>query len=183
MRTALESALLERLDSDEHFQIDILSGDTSWDTSYGLPGDDDANAVRLDINLEWPTWSQTALRQLNIGENPAEGPEVGVELIIRVTNLEGEPDWSAVLAHVDVRGPRLGDEPVERTAINVEHTTDAEGKNRRTSLEITFEGSFSFTEEALADTKALDDAFDPLGGWLASVLVRLADAPFPRVAD
>jgi hypothetical protein len=175
MRSALETALLERLDDDEHFQVDILSGDTSWDTSYGLPGEDEPIAVRLDVNLEWPTWSQTALRQLNIGETPNEGPEVGVELVIRVTNLAVEPPFELVLKNAEAQGPRLGDEYVERTAINVEHASDADGTNRRTSIEITYEGSYSFTEDSLADTKALDDAFSPLGSWLASLLVRLAE--------
>ena len=38
LRDALESALLERQALEERFQTDVLLGDVSWETSYGLPG-------------------------------------------------------------------------------------------------------------------------------------------------
>ena len=39
LRDAFEAAFLERQAFDEHFQVDVLLGDLSWETSYGLPGE------------------------------------------------------------------------------------------------------------------------------------------------
>ena len=39
VRRSLEDALLERHAFEEHFQIDVLLGDATWETSYTLPGE------------------------------------------------------------------------------------------------------------------------------------------------
>ena len=57
LREALENALLERQAFEERFQTDILLGDTTWETTYGLPGEGLPPRVRADISLLWPTWS------------------------------------------------------------------------------------------------------------------------------
>ena len=59
LREALERALLERQAFEERFQTDILLGDLTWETSYGLPGEGSPPRVRADITLDWPTWAQT----------------------------------------------------------------------------------------------------------------------------
>jgi hypothetical protein len=46
LRDAFESAFLERQAFDEHFQVDVLMGDMSWETSYGPPGRGSATAGR-----------------------------------------------------------------------------------------------------------------------------------------
>ena len=38
LREAFEGAFLERQAFEEHFQMDVLLGDLTWETSYGLPG-------------------------------------------------------------------------------------------------------------------------------------------------
>jgi len=38
LRDAFEAAFLERQAFEEHFQSDVLLGDLTWETSYGLPG-------------------------------------------------------------------------------------------------------------------------------------------------
>jgi hypothetical protein len=55
LREALEAARLERLALEEHFQVDVMLGDLTWETSYGLPGEGDPPRVRCDLTLEWPT--------------------------------------------------------------------------------------------------------------------------------
>ena len=40
----------------------VLLGDMTWETSYGLPGEGLPPRVQADITLEWPTWAQTAYR-------------------------------------------------------------------------------------------------------------------------
>ena len=62
LRDALEDALLERMATDEHFQLDVMTGDTTWETSYGLPGEGTPARVRADITLDWSTWSQNPFR-------------------------------------------------------------------------------------------------------------------------
>ena len=39
LRDALEFALLERQAFEERFHVDVLLGDMTWETSYGLPGE------------------------------------------------------------------------------------------------------------------------------------------------
>ena len=39
LRDTFEKAFLERQAFEERFQVDVLLGDTTWETSYGLPGE------------------------------------------------------------------------------------------------------------------------------------------------
>src|SRR3954464_12448942 len=39
LRDTFENALLERQAFEERFQADVLLGDLTWETSYGLPGE------------------------------------------------------------------------------------------------------------------------------------------------
>jgi hypothetical protein len=68
LRDAMENALLERQAFEERFQVDVLLGDVTWETSYGLPGEGSPPRVRADLTVDWPTWSQTAYRNWYIGE-------------------------------------------------------------------------------------------------------------------
>ena len=68
LRDAFEGALLERQAFEERFHVDVLLGDMTWETSYGLPGEGLPPRVQADITLEWPTWAQTAYRSWYIGE-------------------------------------------------------------------------------------------------------------------
>ena len=67
LRDALEQAMLERQAFEERFQSDVLLGDLTWETSYGLPGEGNPPRVRADLTLEWPTGSP-----LNILEDAEE---------------------------------------------------------------------------------------------------------------
>ena len=79
LRDALEKALLERQAFEERFQADVLLGDLTWETSYGLPGEGLPPRVRADLTLEWPTWSQAAYRSWYIEEELTELPRIDIE--------------------------------------------------------------------------------------------------------
>ena len=63
LRDAFEAAFLERQAFEEHFQSDVLLGDLTWETSYGLPGEGEPPRVVAHITFDWPAWSQAAYRQ------------------------------------------------------------------------------------------------------------------------
>src|SRR4051794_41835061 len=77
LREAFEGAFLERQAFEEHFQVDVLLGDLTWETSYGLPGEGQPPRVVAHITFEWPTWSQTAYRRWDVGEGTAREPPPG----------------------------------------------------------------------------------------------------------
>nr|NIR42261.1 hypothetical protein [Actinomycetota bacterium]NIS37437.1 hypothetical protein [Actinomycetota bacterium]NIT98877.1 hypothetical protein [Actinomycetota bacterium]NIU22508.1 hypothetical protein [Actinomycetota bacterium]NIU71860.1 hypothetical protein [Actinomycetota bacterium] len=76
LRDAFEIARLERQAFEERFQIDVLLGDVSWQTSYGLPGEGLPPRVQADVSCGWPTWSQTAYRSWYVDEELGEPPRI-----------------------------------------------------------------------------------------------------------
>ena len=68
LRDAFEAAFLERQAFEEHFQVDVLLGDITWETSYGLPGEGQPPRVVAHVTFDWPTWSQTAYRRWYVDE-------------------------------------------------------------------------------------------------------------------
>src|SRR5438445_755503 len=53
---SFSEALLQRQAVEERFQVDVLLGDLSWETSYSLPGESSPPRVRADLSIDWPTW-------------------------------------------------------------------------------------------------------------------------------
>src|SRR5918992_835579 len=49
LRDSLERAFLERQAFEERFQVDVLLGDVTWETSYGLPGEGLPPRVPADL--------------------------------------------------------------------------------------------------------------------------------------
>jgi hypothetical protein len=49
------------------------------------------------------------------------------------------------------------------------------------AIEATYEGLYELSEDSLANgaSTVLDDHFGALGGWIAAMLVRIADLDFP----
>src|SRR5262247_66239 len=97
LRDSLERALLERQAFEERFQVDVLLGDTSWETSYGLPGEGLPPRVQADISLLWPTWARTSDRTWYLGEEVDEPPRIEIELVYRMQRLREEPALASVL--------------------------------------------------------------------------------------
>src|SRR4029077_5336796 len=98
LRDAFEAAFLERQAVEEHFQVDVLLGDLSWETSYGLPGEGLPPRVVAHVTFDWPTWSQTAYGGWNLDEVFDEAPAIEMEIGFRVQRLKGVPDPDPYLA-------------------------------------------------------------------------------------
>jgi len=178
LRDVYETALLERQAFEERFQMDFLLGDVSWETTYGLPGEGLPPRVRADITLGWPTWSQTAYRNWYIGEEVDEPPRIDIEIVLRIQRLAELPDPKVVLAALPETSPAIGIEPLVRSGPTVESIYDADLADPEYAIEVSYEGSYDFDEEALADGTSLDKTFAAMGGWISSTLVKLGDLRF-----
>jgi hypothetical protein len=176
VRRSLEDALLERHAFEERFQIDVLLGDATWVTSYTLPGVGMVARVSVEIDLDWPTWSQTAWRSLSIGEDVDDPPQVLVQLTLRLARLASRPDAGAVLAVLPDAGPELTGEALERGHAVVEEHLQPDQPSF--AVEVPYEGVYDIDPEAAEKGTALD-GLAVLGPWIASRLVSLADLDLP----
>ncbi len=178
LRDAFEAAFLERQAFDEHFQVDVLLGDLSWETSYGLPGEGQPPRVVAHINFDWPSWSQTAYRSWCVDEVLDRQPAIEMEIIFRVQRLIARPEPSAVQPAMPETSPLIGNERMERAGLTVEiGYFDSIDGAAEYAIEVTYEGMYELAEETLADgaSTLLDEHFGALGGWISATLVRLGD--------
>ncbi len=178
LRDALEKALLERQAFEERFQSDVLLGDLTWETSYGLPGEGLPPRVRADLTLEWPTWSQAAYRSWYIEEELPELPRIDIEVVLRIQRLSAPPDPRRVLDALPPESPAIGGERLHRSGPTVEAVSNEDLTETEHAIEISYEGSYELDEGTLADGSTLDDHFSAMGGWISSTLVRLGDLNF-----
>ena len=178
LRETFENALLERQAFEERFQVDVLLGDLTWETSYGLPGEGSPPRVRADITLDWPTWAQTAYRSWYIGEPFSDPPRIEIEIVLRVQRLAGTPEPEQVLAVLPEMSPPLGMDPLERSGPTIETVYESDLTNPEFAIEVSYEGSYELDEATLSDGSVLDVHFGAMGGWIASTLVRLGDLKF-----
>jgi hypothetical protein len=175
MSDAMVGAFLERQAFEERFQVDVLLGDVTWETSYGLPGEGQPPRVRADITLDWPTWAQTAYRSWYIGEPFEEPPEIIVEITLRIQRLAERPDPEAVLAVLPEVSPQIGTETLERSGPTIEQVYGQDMTDGEFAFEVSYEGIVPLEEAALVDGSILDERFGGMGGWVASTLVKLGD--------
>jgi hypothetical protein len=178
VREAFEAAFLERQAFEEHFQVDVLVGDLTWETSYGLPGEGQPPRVIAHLTFDWPSWSQTAYRQWYVDEHLERQPCIELEVVLRVQRLASAPDAADMFATVPAVSPPIGNERLERAGLTLETGyLDADDDAVEHAVEVTYEGLYELAEETLADgsSAVLDDHFGALGGWIASLLVRLGD--------
>ena len=182
LRDAFEAAFLERQAFEEHFQSDVLLGDLTWETSYGLPGEGEPPRVVAHITFDWPSWSQAAYRQWYIEEELERRPAIEMEIVLRVQRLAEPIDPAALYAAVPEFSPLVGDDRLERAGLTAEiahpdPVTDPDDVEIEYAVEITYEGLYELAEETVADgtSTLLDDHFGVLGGWIASTLVKLGD--------
>jgi hypothetical protein len=179
LRDAFEAAFLERQAFDEHFQVDVLLGDLSWETSYGLPGEGQPPRVVAHVNFDWPSWSQTSYRRWYVEEVLDQLPAIEMEIVLRVQRLSEQPDPS-ILGDIAVEtSPLIGDGRLERAGTTIEIAFADEGTDSQAeyAIEVTYEGLYELAEQTLADgaSTLLDEHFGALGGWIASTLVKLGD--------
>ncbi|MEN9804989.1 MAG: hypothetical protein RIS41_1836 [Actinomycetota bacterium] len=184
LRDAFERAFLERQAFEEHFQVDVMLGDVTWETSYGLPGEGQPPRVLAHVTFEWPSWSQTAYRRWYVDEEIDEQPAIDMEIVLRVQRISTSPDLVKVQSVLPTQSPLIGDTRLERAGITVETThhddTVESGAPVEHAIEATFEGSYELGESALADgaNVSLDEHFGALGGWVAAMLVKLGDIDY-----
>lgn len=120
LRDAFDAAFLERQPFEEHFQADVLLGDLTWETSYGLPGEGMPPRVVAHITFDWPTWSQTAYRQWYVEEVLERLPAIEIEVVFRMQGLHGPADAAIVFTHTPTTSPLIGDGRLERAGITLE---------------------------------------------------------------
>jgi hypothetical protein len=174
LREALEGSLLEQQPVEERFQVDVFLGDVSFETSYSLPGEQSPPRVRADLNLDWPTWSQSAYRSWSIGESPTEMPELIVEVTLRLQRLVHAPDALTVLKVLGDEIPSVGEELLERAGPTIEQIYQDDG-SQECAVEVAYQGAYRLSESLLAAPEKLAEHVAPLARWIASGLVRLAD--------
>lgn len=175
LRDAFENALLERQAVEERFKVDVLLGDMTWETSYGLPGEGLPPRFQADITLDWPTWSQTAYRLWYIGEPFDEPPRIEVEIVLRAQRLASHPDPATLLAVLPRESPLIGAEPLLRRSPTVETIYPVDLAEPEYAIEVSYEGAYEFDEETLADGSILDTQFSAMGGWISATLVKVGD--------
>ena len=180
LRDAFEAAFLERQAFDEHFQVDVLLGDLSWETSYGLPGEGQPPRVVAHISFDWPSWSQTAYRSWCVDEVLDRQPAIEMEIVFRVQRLIAQPPPAVVQPAMPDTSPLIGNERLERVGLTVEiGHLDGGGVDVEPeyAIEVTYEGLYELAEETLAESAStlLDEHFGALGGWISATLVRLGD--------
>src|ERR1700704_6439461 len=124
LREAFESAFLERQAFEEHFQVDVLLGDLTWETSYGLPGEGLPPRVVAHITFDWPTWSQTSYRRWYVDEVFDEAPAIEIEIVFRIQRLASQPMPPGFLAVLPPSSPVIGNEVLERAGPTVEVAYD-----------------------------------------------------------
>ena len=178
LRDSLERAFLERQAFEERFQVDVLLGDVTWETSYGLPGEGLPPRVQADLTLDWPTWAQTAYRSWYIGEPFSDPPRIEIELVLRIQRLAESPDPAMVLATLPETSVAIGGERLEWSGPTIETVCSADLNEREFAIEVSYEGSYELDEATLADGSILDDHFSSMGGWISSTLVRLGDLDY-----
>lgn len=183
LRDALEQALLERQAFEERFQSDVLLGDLTWETSYGLPGEGSPPRVRADLTLDWPTWAQSAYRSWYIGEDMDEGPRIEIEIVLRVQRLAHPPTPETVLAALPEHSPTIGGEQLVRQGLRIETAFEDDLNQPAHAVEVSYEGSYELDEHTLQDGSILDTHFGAMGGWISSTLVRLGDLRFQFLPD
>jgi len=177
LREVFEGAFLERQAFEERFQTDPLLGDTSWETTYGLPGEGDPPRVRADVTLRWTTWSQTVYRSWYLGEDIEGVPRIDTEIVFRLQRLDESPDPACVLDALPTESPPVGNDLLERGGPTLETNFDTDLSVAEHAIEVSYTGVYELHHELLADGNLIDAHFSALGGWIASTLVRLGDLP------
>lgn len=175
LRDAFEHARLERQVLEERFQSDVLLGDVSWQTSYGLPGEGQPPRVQADVTCLWPTWSQTAYRTWYVDDEAGEPPHIEIEIVFRRQRLGATPDPADVLAALPIESPTIGTDHLARSGPTIETIYGADLSDPEFAIEIGYSGSYELDEARLEDGSALDGDFAALGGWIAATLVRVGD--------
>ena len=142
---AFEAAFLERQAFEEHFQVDVLLGDVTWETSYGLPGEGQRPRVVAHVAFDWPSWSQTAYRRCYVDELDTP-PAIEMEIVLRIQRLAETPNVERVYESLPTTSVLVGDGRLERAGLTVEvahpDPSDPDDTDQSYALEVTYEGLY-----------------------------------------
>ena len=176
LRQNLEDARLEPQTLEELFVSDVLLGDVTWQTAYGLPGEGSPPQVQADITLEWPTWAQSTYRSWCLGEGLSDSPRIQIEIVLRVQRLRHMPNRGDVLRVLPAESSPIGRHHLDRAGVRVEigYEDDLDDAPEY-AIEVSYEGTYELDEETLENADLLDAQFSAMGGWISSTLVRLGD--------
>ncbi len=177
MQHSMESAMLEQLPDQEHLLSDFFLGDMHYENSYALPGEITPPNLRVDINLEWPVWTQSIYRSWTTGESELESLEMDMELVIRAINMASPAPIDLVLSALDERSTPLMNFILERSSVVLSENILGTAPANEFELEVAFEGTVLIEESALTSKETLASLLANLGQWAASLLVRLSDQP------
>ncbi len=181
LRDAFESAFLERQPFEEHFQSDVVSGDLTWETSYGLPGEGEPPRIVAHISFVWPAWSQAAYRRWYVEDELGQQPAIEMEIVLRVQRLSRPVEHERLHITLPAHSTDVGSDRLERSGVTSEiahpDPDDPLDLAPEYAIEITYEGLYELAEETIANGRStlLDEHFGSLGGWIASSLVKLGD--------
>lgn len=177
LRDAFADARLERLAIEERFQTDLLLGDVTWETAYGLPGESLPARVQAEVTFIWTTWSQTAYRNWYL-DDYTEPSQILIAIVLRIQGLAEPPVPAPILEALPALSPPIGAEALVRAGPTVESIYGTDLNDIKHAAEVSYEGAYELDETGLADGSALDRHFNALGGWIASLLVKLGDLDF-----
>ena len=184
LRDAFEAALLERQAFEEHFQTDVLLGDLTWETSYGLPGEGQPPRVRPTSPSTGRRGARPRTAAGTSASRSTSRPAIEIEIVLRVQRLAAQPDpATAARDACPSTSPPIGADRLERAG---PHGRDRlpDGDLTSTTRPSTPSRSptralYELDEETLADGHTLlDEHFGAMGGWISSTLVRLGDLKF-----
>ena len=95
----------------------------------------------------------------------------------QLQRLVDQPDPAKILAVLPEASPTIGVEALERSGPTVETIYGADLDSTEYAIEVSYEGSYELSEDALKDGAILDTHLAAMGGWIASTLVKLGDLP------
>ncbi len=171
--------MLERSGLEEQLHTDLLLGDATFETSYNLPGEVTPPRVRVDLTVEWSTWSQSAFRSWTIGEGLEEPVEIVCEASLRFSNLAANAgDPQALMRALPASSPAICEAHFELRTLTVEDSIEMPTAETEHAAEATYEATFTLDEGVFSE---LSSYFDNLAGgvtaWLSSLLVHASDIP------
>jgi hypothetical protein len=175
LRRSCSDAMLDANAAEERLTTDLLGGDLSWEGGYALPGEERPHRVRADLTVDWPTWSQAALRSWQLDEDIDEPPQIDIEVVMRIQMLAEPPDLATVRDVLPEEGPTFGEERLRRAAPLIEQHFDNELRPTEWSIEFAYDGTYEVTLAVIEDAARLRTEFHGIGAWIASALVRLGD--------
>ena len=92
--------------------------------------------------------------------------------------LRISPDPARLLSVLPEQSPAIGSHRLDRSGPTIETMFLGNLDEAEYAIEVSYEGSYDFDEATLKDGSILDDHFSAMGGWIASLLVKVGDLTY-----